>query len=200
MSRREYLEFVREEELGRLKPLRDAEKVFQETTTKLARAERDRVIAAIENGEPDPGFRPDEAYDAFTLPNNEVSAWVEAQAASFVQENSDFFRSSVNQARMMDYLAANGVTLPSVESFKRAWKRLDSFGLLERAVEEPEPTPLIAPQAPPQQEKLMGLDLSTGRMREYTPWEVDRLTADEYKRIFKVRNMSLGRLTRIGGL
>jgi hypothetical protein len=95
---------------------------------------------------------------------------------------------------MRGYLEAQGVNIPDRNVFAAAFARLSELGLLEQTALEPTPEPAPEPE-PDQQpidtvsaemELLDGWDLQTGEPHKYRLYEVNRMSADEYRLAFRV--------------
>ena len=124
----------------------------------------------------------------------EVSTFNRAEVAVFRKTHSDALLSDRNVETLQGYFDRNGVKLVSAVTLAAAYDRLSAFGLLEA---RPLPKPLtksvqaIAPGPIATSELVLeafvGWDPATGKPHQYTPYEVERMTADQYRRAFRVR-------------
>lgn len=124
----------------------------------------------------------------------EAEIFNQQEAVRFIQENPEYYPCPENVQVLCDYLTRNGVDqIVSAETLAGAYKRLDQYGLLKHRPAQPQPAEpthvelRIAPsESPRSREELIGFDLRTGEQREYSPYEVDRMSADEYRRVFRL--------------
>jgi hypothetical protein len=116
----------------------------------------------------------------------------------FVADTPGWFNTPANLDVVQRYLTNQGCeSIVSSKMLKFAFNRLDSYGLLEHR-QAPQPVvqqqprqPAVvtterAPAVPKPRESEEGWDLSNGERRMYTPYEIDRMSADEFKRIFRL--------------
>lgn len=138
----------------------------------------------------------DPTYVNLQMPWNMAGPLIADNYQQFCREESLWYwhdPARKNMRQLFNYLERNGVQISSVEMFRRAARRLDSFGIFERRPPEPpkpkreyvnltvEPTPEPARPA-----TYTGYDLETGLEREYTAREVDAMSSDTYRRVFRV--------------
>jgi len=163
----------------------------QAKATKIARLVRERLQTGIDLDFP---YASDNLQDV-TMSAAEADGFNALHAARFVAANPWYFPTDKNLEVMAGYLQRHGIVLASATQLELAARRLDEFGLLERRpVVEPTPEPPYvnlsierpAEPTPKRREPEMGYDLKTGEQRLYTPYEIDRLSADEYRRVFRL--------------
>ncbi len=167
----------------RERPIREAEAKLREASTAIERTIRDRISTGI-----DDAFQIDPA--TFTPLPRGISAaqYNKAQAQQFRQSNPDFYPSDFNLREITEYIARNTPTnfiLVSATQLQWAFERLRAYGLLEERP-EPEPEPEIVPEPanPSEPEIFVGIDQETGEERTFSKFQVDRMSAEEYRRTF----------------
>jgi hypothetical protein len=175
----------KEEEAAR--PLREAEAQLTGNHRKLFDLEKAEVIA----GRPDLGWEipPSVAGKSMTL--DEAREFSSREAEAFVAEHPEFYKSKRNRDTVLDYLLTQGVMIHDRHCYAQAAERLRHFGLLEeQPVLEPQPAPIIEqpsetePQA--SSEDLIGWEESTGQQRVFTKREIDLMSSEQFRRIFKL--------------
>jgi hypothetical protein len=188
-SERERLE--REE---RDRPIREATEKLRATHRKLALIERERLTTI-----PDP----ERWLDPAVGPNVRMT---EQQAADFNRDHAKAYRESHPEIYWSDalldllsrYFQKEHLKLITAEMLERLVERLAAVGLLPERPIEPEPDPVIEeePVAVAQPERHVGIDPLTGEQREYTEREVARMTAEEFRRAFRITRASITLPTR----
>ncbi|MES2391040.1 MAG: hypothetical protein V4555_05325 [Acidobacteriota bacterium] len=130
-----------------------------------------------------------------TMTEYEAAVFNEREALRFIRETPEYHACPENMVVLFGYLQRNGISqIVSAESLRAAFRRLDTYGLLERP---PAPTSAsvdyrpveirIAPAEPLQEsESMVGFDLRTGEQREYTKYEIDRMGSEEFRRVFRL--------------
>jgi hypothetical protein len=159
-----------------------------------AETERNQAREACRQGQPDTNHWKIPAGAAgLKMTIEQATAFARQQGKQFVEHNPEYFPSAANVAAVTKYLTAQNVTIPTEECLKLAWLRLRELGMIEER-----PAPLLEP-APESQEpqpdseelreqkrneyrtKVVVTDPRTGQ--DYTEYQLDRLPADEYKRL-----------------
>lgn len=158
-----------------------------------AQAEAAHVEAknAVLAGKPDPNWKIPASAVGLKMTLEKGRAFAREQGDLFVAHNPDYYPCSNNLNNIREYLIAQGISIPTEEAFKLAWLRLRELGLIEeRPAPEPEPTPI---QEPPSEQPTtepeidqLGWDLETGEKRLYKPYEVFRMSAEQYRQAFRV--------------
>jgi hypothetical protein len=130
-----------------------------------------------------------------SMTQSQADSYNREQYRLFAANTPGWFYCEGNLQVIQDYLSRNGSSgIVSEKMLTAAFRRLDSFGLLEHRP-APEPTRQSqsqttvterAPAQPKRRESEEGYDLRTGERRKYTPYEIDRMSADEFKRIFRL--------------
>jgi hypothetical protein len=199
MSIREFVDEERRlyeaEQEAKQRPIREAEKQLQETHRQLYAVTK----LQVETGSDDECFV-DPKTLGYELPQAEADTYNAQQAKLFKQNHPEFYASEHNVAAVVGYLQRNRIEIVSALTFEKATARLAEFRLLEERpapVEVPEPIEEVQPVIVERQpEKFVGIDIRTGLEREYTPYEVDRMSSDEYRRVFKITKADLELPTR----
>lgn len=124
-----------------------------------------------------------------------------AEAERYNKEQADLFIASSpeylpymlreNALAIVAYLHRNGVEIFSVAELSRAFTKLRDFGLLtEKSEPEQEPVQAIPDtvEEPKRDDGIMdGFDLETGEPRRYSAFEIDRMSAETFKRTFRLK-------------
>jgi hypothetical protein len=111
----------------------------------------------------------------------------------FLSRNPWFYNSPANLDVIIQYFLRNNINVIDAEMWERAAKRLQEYQLLpdERpqpeSIQEPAPEPIPEPgQQTSQPESFEGYDLQSGQPRMYSRREIDRMSSDEYRRVFRI--------------
>jgi len=172
---------------------------FQEKTRKIALLERDQVAKGY-----DDQFdlmRIDPTCANVSMSAAQADAFNAEQYRLFHAETPDWYASRSNIDTMQEYLSRNGCSsIVSKVMLAAAFRRLDTYGLLDHrpvpeAARQTAAPPNVdvrpAPVQPKRRESEEGYDLRTGERRMFTPYEIDRMSADEYRRVFRVYKSDL---------
>lgn len=147
---------------------------------------------AVKAGRPDPAFKIPESAKALRMPILQAKEFTRQQAEIFVANTPEYFPSRENFAAISKYLNENGLVIPNAECFRRAWLRLRELGMIQERPAPAQELPL-QPEAEPTPEeirqkrcddyynKVVVTDPVT--RKSYTEAELDRLSADEYKKL-----------------
>jgi hypothetical protein len=200
-DRRSIREFMEEEAKSyaaeketKERPIREAEKQLKATHRELYSVQKQQVETGT-----DPDVWVDPATIGYTIPQSEADKFNAEQCRLFVQIHPEFYNSQRNIRTVIDYFTRNNINIISTLTLEKAVARLAEFRLLE---ERPAPVePVVQEQQPlevepSKPETFIGIDPATGRDREYSPYEVDRMSADEYRRAFRITKSSLKLPTR----
>jgi hypothetical protein len=197
-ERRSIREFMEEEaklhaaeQEAKERPIREATEQLTVTHRKLHAMTRQQVEAAV-----DDEVFVDPKTLGYELPQTEADTYNAEQARIFKQNHPEFYPSEKNIASVVGYLQRNRIEIVSALTFEKAVARLTEFRLLEERlapVEVPthteEAQSVIVEERQP--ETFVGIDLSTGLERQYTPYEVDKMSSDDYRRVFKITKANL---------
>jgi hypothetical protein len=167
------------------------EREFKDKHRKIALSRQNQIRTGIDDEFPyDPDTR------EISMSSQEADAYNRASAEQFLRDNPTYFPTQRNLELIRSYLKRHGVdALVSARQLQLVYERLDAYSLLDRRPEpiviQPEPTPYVnlcerAPEPPKRREPEEGWDLRTGERRMYTPYEIDRLSGDDYRRIFRL--------------
>ena len=182
---REIREREERERAARERPLREAEEAYKSAATEMAKLTREKILSGID----------DEAFISPELVNARMTT---AAAKKFNLEQAELFRE--NNPRVSDadidalagYFERNHLRIIDAQMIKAAWDRLSSYGLLEAApvpepqTPEPQTIPVLSPEPEPVPETYEGWDPDTGERKIYTKWDVDRMTSEQYRRVFRI--------------
>jgi hypothetical protein len=155
-----------------------------------AEAESKQAREDVLAGKPDPAFEIPASVAGLNMSIDQAKAFASEQGKLFVEHNPEYYPSQANVAAITKYLTEQtDVVIPNEECFKLAWLRLRELGLIEErpapepSVQEPEPDPeeLKRQKQHEYRTKIVVTDPRTGQ--EYTEYQLDRLPADEYKRL-----------------
>jgi len=115
----------------------------------------------------------------------------------FKAANPWFYACPENAQLIMDYLKRNKRALPNslvtselLESIALRMRRMGLF----KAKPEESPAPRVerpVPQPEVQSETFRGFDSETGQEREFSKYEVDRMSADQYARAFRLNRSGM---------
>lgn len=172
----------------RERPLKTAEAQLQKTASELLATERRIVL----NG------RDDEIQSLVSEPMK-TAKWLGEEETirandkairEFIAATPTYYECPENGEAIVGYMARNGIRLIDLPTLTAIYHRLDSLGFLKHAPapKQPEPEPIIEQPAQPEPvtDGFAGIDPRTGETRIYTRREVEAMTADEYKRAFRL--------------
>jgi hypothetical protein len=195
---------------------------FEQTANRQATFHRRVALGLVENAWIDPS-------KPFIDPNDHVSleAFNRASAIDFANEylNQGWYPSEHNKQVLLDFLTNRGIYQISAREFAAAFKAIKREPGIFEDKPAPAPRPVPVAQAPIEQEPdwdalprlpidhkspiaykrdeheqtFSGTDPNTGKPVKLTAREVDLLSADEYKAIFHVPNVQLGKYSFNGG-
>jgi len=159
-------------------------------TARLREDERATVLA----DSPDTEFELPAEARGLSMNIEEARKFAREQAETFVSQNSDYFPSKKNFETITNYLSTQGIAIPTVDTFKLAWQRLRTLGLIE---ERPTPEPTqVQPEPQPEPEVpkfgdfdgdlVSGFDLTSGEPCTYTQRQVRNMSSAEFRRAFRV--------------
>jgi hypothetical protein len=140
----------------------------------------------------------DPGYVGIELPRSTAAAVNVDNFVEFVRKTPWYWNIPENGTILTQYLLRNGVEIASPEMYRRAALRLREYHLLKERPPAPEPEPpqerpfvnlRVSPSAEPP--TYTGWDDATGEEREFTQREVDRMSADEYRRTFRVKRSDM---------
>lgn len=152
----------------------------------LSKVRRDEA-AEVKSGKADPAFQIPESAKGLRMSVEAAKEFARKQGELFVEHNPEYFPSGANVAVISKYLGEQGITIPNEECLRVAWLRLRELGMIEERPIQPEPEPLGADKELKEQKrhdyhrKIVVIDPRTNE--GLTQYQVDRLSADEYKRL-----------------
>jgi len=187
-----------DEELQR--PIKQAAAHLERTAGALVRMQRSNLIDIR-----DPEFFVTPGLESISMEWDAAQDFIKQEATAFVQETPEYYGCQKNFEIMSDYMLRNGATIVDRAMWKIAFEKFKAVGLLD---ERPEPETVVESvevepdldlpsrlplsyQHPSGWKRESdgtqgGYDLSTGEPRVYTAFEIERMTADEYKRVFRL--------------
>lgn len=166
------------------RPIREAEAKLKETATELAKVYRARLLGEVR----DPDRFIDPATQGIRLTEAAADEYNIAEARKYRAQNPDFYLTDELFSSIKAYFGRNEIRLVSAPMLTALIQRYAEAGLLpERPAPEPEPEPLPEPTPEPSApQTFKGIDPETGLERDYTAREVDRMSSDEYRRVFRI--------------
>jgi len=195
-----YEQWKRQDEEEQQRPIKQATAQLERTAGELMRVQRSNLI---DIRDPDFFVSPDLEGAKMELSAAQHFNGVEGDA--YLRGNPDYYPSQKNAELLLGYMERNGCTIIDRHMWKVAVDKFRAVGLLE---ERPEPETVAEPvQVEPDLDfpsrlplsyqnpsgwkresdgTQEGYDLSTGEPRAYTAFEIERMTADEYKRVFRL--------------
>lgn len=163
-----------------------------------ARIERQRAYwAEWVQTDRDPKVYISEEMRHASMPPKEAEAFTAKAAADFA-ESPEYapYRSPSNAGVILAYLLRNGIHIADRDTIRAAFVRLRDLGLLKqkpapapqpKAVEQPRQINLaVQRQSTNEPKTYKGRDYATGRERDFTQREVDRMSSLEFQRAFQV--------------
>lgn len=187
------------------RPIKEAEAKLQQTQRELLRIERERLTGIVEDPDLkkrlkgkaflDPDLFEDERVrEYYKEIENDPNFARDFNAASiriYRERNPQIYWSNELVQHLGAYFDRHGIALTSVPMIEAAVNRILACGL---APTEPPPPPppqpapirFTEPEQPSEPEFQTGWDLDTGTRRSYSRYEIDRMSADEYVRTFRV--------------
>jgi hypothetical protein len=187
--------------------LKQLEKEISQNTTKLWREKRKQTLGYEEQ----PYISPE--LQGITMSIEEANAFNGCEAREFMKENPDYYPSEENRATLLDYFTNRGINIVDRKMLKSAFISLRRDGLFE----EPAPVPVAKLAPEPKEENFdsiprlplghqqpiaykrepdgsqEGRDLVTGERRRYSSYEIELLSAEDYRRAFNVPTPTLSK-------
>lgn len=189
---------IEAEKAERERPVRE----MAEANAKLQNEVNESAKALIARGDIDPTWKTPASALTISLPKAEAHAFAKDEAKKFVQVNPDWYPTDANFKQITSFLERNGVSIPNVECFQLAFERLSALGLLEaKPVEVAQPV-TQEPALTTEEQREKDIEEKSRRLYEYentpvcsfegknlTQMEIDRLPADDYLRVMRVRRI-----------
>ena len=205
-ERLEYEAFIRKDKEEQERPVKQAKARLERTAGELLQMQRKALLDIV-----DKDFYVNEALRNARMTIQDAQAFNKTEAEAFAKENPDYYPSRKNFELLSGYMAKNGIDICSRDMWKAAYEKFKSAGLLETPQPESIPEAIAEPQEEPELPRLpagwvqpsgwqrepdiaqIGIDLNTGEERSFSPFEIERMTAEQYKRTFR---LSVPALTR----
>lgn len=174
----------------RERPIREAEAKLHETSRELAKVYRARLLAEVK----DPEMPGDPALDGVIMSEADASKFNGSEFRKYKDAHPDFYWDHKLLERIGNYCELNGIGLISASILGKIVDRFREYGLLPTRPRpelqpEPEQRPyvnLTIERTSAMPETYEGWDLDSGQRREYSKREVDRMSADQYRRAFRI--------------
>jgi hypothetical protein len=176
----------RRKEYERLSQVRVAEAALTKTHRQLLTAERESALNGTGDYETAASLL-SEAMKAVTperaVTYEQARTFNETEAIRFAESTSDYYACPENADIITGYCARNGINVADAQTYRNVFRHLDRLGLMQhQAQSQPEPEVEQQPTPAQQPQMVMGRDLVTGAPREWHMRELDRLSADAYRR------------------
>jgi hypothetical protein len=168
----------------RERPIREAEARLIETHRKLAALEVERLTGKVR----DPERFVDPSVASVKMTASQAHEFNVAEVFKYRTEHPEVFWCPELVDLIGAYLDHNALQIVTASMIHSIVSRLGDVGLLPERPAEPEPDwaeEQREPVQPIEREKHIGIDLSTGEQREYSDFEVERLSADEFRKVFR---------------
>lgn len=189
------------------RPLREAEAKLQQTHRELRRIERERITGVVEdpdlkkrlNGKAflDPEIFEDERvrelYPEIANDPNFARDFNSYSIQIYCERNPGVHWSTELVQQLGNYFDRHGLALTSVPMIAAAVDRILAAGLAPTEPPAPAPPPppapvrYVEPEQPSEPEYVDGWDLETGKQRRFSRFEINKMSADEFVRVFRVR-------------
>lgn len=194
------------ERLERPLILKRLESELNQNTQKLMQLKRQQALGIEEQP-----YISEQVKNLSFSSEEELAAFNRAETKAFRDATAEWHPTSNNVSTLIAYYTNRGINVIDRTMLKSAYLLLKKSGLLDEPEPEPTPAPVAAPVAEAQEENFdniprlpldfrspvawkrdtqeihKGIDLTTGQPREYTQFEVDRMSAEEFARCFVVR-------------
>lgn len=189
LSLREYREQIEAEERAererREAPIRAAENKFRETSRKLAAVMHERLLGTVRDVDRIPV---DPSVTGIRMSLERAKQFNRAEFRRYRDENPEVYWTPELVDNIGQYFAVNGLQIVTAKMIASIVERYREYGLLPDPPQEvePEQAPEPEPEQPSGPITCIGVDWQTGTEREFTQREIDRMSADEYRRAFPV--------------
>lgn len=193
----------------RERPIREAEEQLQQTQRELRRIERERLTGIVEDPDLkkrlkgraylDPDLFEDERvreyYPEIANDPNFARDFNAASIRIFRERNPQVYWSNELVQQLGSYFDRHGVALTSVPMIAAAVDRIIACGLAPTEPPAPEPPAepfrFTEPEQPKEPEFQTGWDLETGKQRNFSNYEISKMSADEYVRTFRLHRAEM---------
>lgn len=161
---------------------------YKKNSNELARLRREFVLKAKD----DEFLASQELRSIRSMPSIEDAIqFTRGEAEAFVNEHEWYYPCPENQAQICEYLERQGIDkFCDRSTFSRAAYRLQELGLLKpkpapAPPPEPEPEPVQVQVEPAEPKTHQGWD-DDGNVKQYNDFQVAQMSADEYRRRFRL--------------
>jgi hypothetical protein len=217
-EREDYKKFLEEDEKQQAElseriaapmKLKALEQEMNQNTRKLQQAKRQQALGYEEQ----PHVSPE--LVGITMSIEEANAFNGREAQAFMRENPEYYPTEENKSVLLGYFTNRGINIVDRKMLKSAFISLRRDGLFEEPA--PAPVPISKPVPEPVQESFdniprlplghqqpiaymrepdgsqEGRDLVTGERRRYSSYEIELLSAEDYRRAFNVPTPTLSK-------
>jgi hypothetical protein len=171
--------------------LKAAEETFTKTQREIAKTIRQRLLM-----QPDDECFVDPSTLNIRLSQQEADTFNRENAERYIAAHPDsYYPCPENFQAIAGYFARNGIRIVSELTLNAAVRRLSEYGLLEsRPAPAPTPQPYVnlsidrsePPEPTEAPDENVGIDQTTGEVRSFSNFEIDRMPAEMYRKVFAV--------------
>lgn len=187
-----------------------------EAPIKAAQAEHNRLLAQIRDaekqeviaGRKDPAFVIPESVSGKRMSLETAQEFAANEAVKFRESCEEFrekFNTPENRQAICDYLIAQEVAIPDAACFQFSFERLRDLGLLTEKPVEPAAAPTVEPEpVADSQEKrerkrqeYFTKPVLNFAGKDYSQADLDRLSADEFRKVAGLYGENLPRFSNV---
>jgi hypothetical protein len=168
----------------RERPIREAEAKLVATHRKIAALEIERLTGKVK----DPDRFVDPSVTSVQMTASQAHDFNMAEVIRYRSEHPEVYWCPELVGMIGAYLDYNALQIITASMIDNVVSRLGNVGLLPERPVEPKPDPIEEqpePEQPREREKHIGIDLSTGEQREFSDFEVEKMSADEFRKVFR---------------
>jgi hypothetical protein len=166
----------------RERPIREAEAKLIATHRKLAALEVERLTGRVK----DPERYVDPSVASVQMTAKAAHEFNTVEITKYRAEHPEVFWSPEIVDLIGAYLDYNGLKVVTASMIDNVVSRLGSVGLIPDRPLEPEPIEESSePEQTREREKHVGIDLATGEEREFSDFEINRMSADDFRKVFR---------------
>jgi hypothetical protein len=181
------------------RPIREATAQLNETHRELFKVMQERLLQMEDvDGNGVSQVYVEQGYIGLAMDWGLAMALNADNYKEFLRDNSSWYwhdPAQNNMRQLFGYLERNSVFISSPEMLKRAALRLDYYHLLELRPPEPPAPPRpyvnLTVEETPAPPTYTGWDEATGDERQFTQRQVDLMSADQYRRLFRVKRSDM---------
>jgi hypothetical protein len=189
-ARRERVKAQREADALAAKKAKELALELESNAKKLAMLERERVASGRDD------FQVDSAVRNARMTQEAADKFNAEQSLIFAEQTSSYYPCDANQDTLVSYLVRNGCQIANAATWKKAFERLNSLGLMEPWPEpqepihaDPDPLPSshegYAQPKPKPQQRYDGYD-ENGEPCSYSEYQVRNMSSEQLRRHFHI--------------